>query len=927
MSLNGYTRLPTGQFVKDSDGSGPYNFDGASMVLPSTGSGGGGGGGGAVTIASGAVASGAYAAGSIADGADVTLGAKADAAAVSDGATATLIALFKRLLGKFGALGQQATAASISVTRVSDPDQRPGSSNITVVDSGSTSTPGQNSGSIITGVPTANSSIVVALNGRADVRAQLSGTWTGSIQFELSVDGGTTYMPVPMRVAGTVFTTSVFTANGIAYSDVAGATHLRARATAAMTGTAILTVTATDAAGAVQLLNPIRLVDNASGASATIKAASTAPLTTDTALVVGCPWPITVNAMPASIGVKLTATSLSTTIATDDAVLGALTETAPATDTASSGHNGRLQRIAQRLTSLIALLPGLGTKTMSGSQAVTLATDDTQVGAKTTASVLSAGGSGILGWLSDSVTQLKSLVLSTQNANLPLGSTPFSVTMNAPQKTFRCGFEATVASGPDTNFFTAIANGSGITVSQSGGNLVIASGTTAYSETILRSVSSFSGSMTVRYAMNLSQRIVNQQFYVELVDVIGDALAYTINSATSITVTIPGTTLTSANVGQSMYIGALTVASCPGGRYAIASVSGSAITFTVAGFPGSGSGTCSVFGWNFHHVFYDGAIATTCMYDAGRNGYASGETSPVINTTASPGHLVTWPIRDSTSGLLDELSASSLVLENTLRASRVRNVPEDETVLRIQVRCINLATAPLSTSTFTMGFIEIENFVSQQVSLVNVSPTTFNAALPVQVMNVPAVTVSSGTVTTVSTVTAVTTLTTLANGQTAHSSASTGSPVRVGGRVNTAVDTTLVAGDASDLFITTSGAVVEKPFSVPELDWQASSGLTPLATTTSTALKAAGAAGVRNYCTALQLYNNSATVSTTVTILDGAAVVWAGFLPATTAALPVVDLEVVFPTPLRGTAATAMNIQLGTASASVYYNAQGYQAP
>lgn len=37
--------------------------------------------------------------------------------------------------------------------------------------------------------------------------------------------------------------------------------------------------------------------------------------------------------------------------------LGGLTETAPATDTASSGLNGRLQRIAQRLTSLIALLP------------------------------------------------------------------------------------------------------------------------------------------------------------------------------------------------------------------------------------------------------------------------------------------------------------------------------------------------------------------------------------------------------------------------------------------------------------------------------------------------------------------------------------------------------------------------------------------
>lgn len=42
--------------------------------------------------------------------------------------------------------------------------------------------------------------------------------------------------------------------------------------------------------------------------------------------------------------------------------IGALTETAPANDAASSGLNGRLQRIAQRITSLIALLPtALGT--------------------------------------------------------------------------------------------------------------------------------------------------------------------------------------------------------------------------------------------------------------------------------------------------------------------------------------------------------------------------------------------------------------------------------------------------------------------------------------------------------------------------------------------------------------------------------------
>lgn len=65
------------------------------------------------------------------------------------------------------------------------------------------------------------------------------------------------------------------------------------------------------------------------------------------------------------------------TEATLDARTGSLTETAPATDTASSGLNGRLQRIAQRLTSLIALLPtSLGQKAKASALAVTLASDE-----------------------------------------------------------------------------------------------------------------------------------------------------------------------------------------------------------------------------------------------------------------------------------------------------------------------------------------------------------------------------------------------------------------------------------------------------------------------------------------------------------------------------------------------------------------------
>lgn len=57
-------------------------------------------------------------------------------------------------------------------------------------------------------------------------------------------------------------------------------------------------------------------------------------------------------------------------------LLGAVTETAPGTDTASSGLNGRLQRIAQRITSLIALFPtSLGQKTSANSFGVVIASD------------------------------------------------------------------------------------------------------------------------------------------------------------------------------------------------------------------------------------------------------------------------------------------------------------------------------------------------------------------------------------------------------------------------------------------------------------------------------------------------------------------------------------------------------------------------
>jgi hypothetical protein len=87
--------------------------------------------------------------------------------------------------------------------------------------------------------------------------------------------------------------------------------------------------------------------------------------------------------LPATLGQKADASSLAVTLSTEGtAQLGSLTETAPATDTASSGLNGRLQRIAQRLTSLIAFFR-LGQGTMAQSLAVTVASDQSVLSVNT----------------------------------------------------------------------------------------------------------------------------------------------------------------------------------------------------------------------------------------------------------------------------------------------------------------------------------------------------------------------------------------------------------------------------------------------------------------------------------------------------------------------------------------------------------------
>lgn len=83
-----------------------------------------------------------------------------------------------------------------------------------------------------------------------------------------------------------------------------------------------------------------------------------------------------IKAKTDNLDVALSTVAKDATLLASNTLIGAVTETAPASDTASSGLNGRLQRIAQNITTLIGKLPAsLGITTAANSLSVAPASD------------------------------------------------------------------------------------------------------------------------------------------------------------------------------------------------------------------------------------------------------------------------------------------------------------------------------------------------------------------------------------------------------------------------------------------------------------------------------------------------------------------------------------------------------------------------
>lgn len=358
---------------------------------------------------------------------------------------------------------------------------------------------------------------------------------------------------------------------------------------------------------------------------------------------------------------------------------------------------------------------------------------------------LRAAAVPVSGPLTDAQLRAAAVPIAGNVTSPPSGDAAGAVVRQAPVDVFVSSF-AGVGSGLLTPDMTQRRLGTGVGVTQGSGNLLVTTGTTTNAEFLARSVRSFNGALIMRAQTTLSQRIANTNFLVLLADSVGEGLAYTINSATSVTVTLTAHGLSAQNVGQSMFLGAITGAAGVPGRYAIAAVpTADTITFTVAGWPASGSGTLDLFGWNHYKLHYTSTVATNALFDAQRRGWASGDTTLTINTTAAPGHIAHVANDGRNAYVADMLAATSATPTITTRGSRFANMPDPDVELYLYLWSYNGTVAPASTTTWTVGFVSVEDTTNNVVYLGGVRQQGQAAPMPTSIVGTVALAANTPT--------------------------------------------------------------------------------------------------------------------------------------------------------------------------------------
>lgn len=155
---------------------------------------------------------------------------------------------------------------------------------ITTADGGSTTTAVSNGQSFVTGTPTANSTVQFQIDNSTSgpstaVTVQVTGTWTGTLHFEASVDSGTTWFQYILVQAGAA--QSTFTGNVIGQANSQNLTHVRMRGAVFTSGTATVAFTNVFASSYAPLISNIGGVNINNGQVAAGASLSTSrPVTT-----------------------------------------------------------------------------------------------------------------------------------------------------------------------------------------------------------------------------------------------------------------------------------------------------------------------------------------------------------------------------------------------------------------------------------------------------------------------------------------------------------------------------------------------------------------------------------------------------------------------------------------------------------------------
>lgn len=95
-------------------------------------------------------------------------------------------------------------------------------------------------------------SVALYLNGKSGVALQITGTWIGTLQFEGTIDG-TNWAAINGVVAGTSTPGQTTTTNGIVRLTPSGLAQVRVTSTAFTSGTAVISMRASDATGGIFL--------------------------------------------------------------------------------------------------------------------------------------------------------------------------------------------------------------------------------------------------------------------------------------------------------------------------------------------------------------------------------------------------------------------------------------------------------------------------------------------------------------------------------------------------------------------------------------------------------------------------------------------------------------------------------------------------